>query len=141
MDHLSYEVYCHNCYILHPPKWCSLQEVSTFRHKTWRAPPFIIWFTLYSEVLSNILNKAEVAGEISRVPLAWGNIHIYHLFFVDDKLFCKATSLEWRRLLRLIETYKQTFGQRLKRKKSPTCLAGILFAYFLLSFCCWFCFL
>lgn len=130
VDHLSYEVYCHNCYILRPPKWCSLQEVSTFRHKTWRGPPFIIRFTLYFEVLSNILNEAEVVGEISGVPLAWGNIHINHLFFVDDKLFGKAISWEWRRLLRLIETYKQTFGQRLKKEKISNMFSRNTFCLF-----------
>lgn len=42
-----------------------------------------------------------------------------HLFFADDSsLFCKANSVEWRRLMRLLEKYENASGQKLNKDKT-----------------------
>ncbi|XP_042950020.1 uncharacterized protein LOC122282127 [Carya illinoinensis] len=55
---------------------------------------------LYAEVLSSILNQVERSTSISGIPIGRGRIHINHL------LFCKAKSLEWSRLIFLLNTYE-----------------------------------
>jgi hypothetical protein len=42
-----------------------------------------------------------------------------HLFFADDSLiFCKAKSLEWRRLVKILELYEVASGQKLNKDKT-----------------------
>lgn len=38
--------------------------------------------------------------------------------FADNIIFCKVNSIEWRRLLSLLEIYKNAFGQLLNKEKT-----------------------
>lgn len=79
--------------------------------------PYI--FILCAEALSSLLNNVEMTGAITGVPLAKGKLNINHLFFADDiLLFCRANSLEWSRLIFLLNTYEQASRQRLNKEKT-----------------------
>ncbi|XP_042950057.1 uncharacterized protein LOC122282168 [Carya illinoinensis] len=76
-------------------------------------------FLICTEVLGNILDKAEGKGLITGFPFAKGSLLINHLFFADDSLlFCKANVLECCRLLRLLKLYETASGQRLNLGKT-----------------------
>jgi hypothetical protein len=61
-------------------------------------------FLLCAEAFSSMLSKAERTGVITGVPKG---PKLSHLFFADDSLlFCKANSVEWRRLTKLLEEYE-----------------------------------
>lgn len=76
-------------------------------------------FILCSEVLGNLLDKAEAKGLISGFPFARGALLVNHLFFADDSLiFCKANALEWWRLSHFLKLYEQASGQRLNMDKT-----------------------
>jgi hypothetical protein len=58
-------------------------------------------------------------GVISGVPTSPKGPKLNHLFFVDDNLlFCKANSVEWRRLLRILGIYEAGSGQKLNLQKT-----------------------
>ncbi|XP_042939340.1 uncharacterized protein LOC122274360 [Carya illinoinensis] len=76
-------------------------------------------FLLCVEVLSCLLLKAEREGSISSVPVGRGPVKVNHLFFADDSLiFCKANSLEWSRVMRILTQYELASGQKLNKEKS-----------------------
>jgi hypothetical protein len=61
-----------------------------------RDPPLPYFFILCAEGLSTWINKMERAGGIIRLPLTRGGTRLNHLFFADDSLlFCKADTVEW----------------------------------------------
>ena len=75
-------------------------------------------FLLCAEALNSMLSKAEQIGVIIGVPTSKKGPRLSHLFFADNNLlFCKANSVEWRRLTKLLEAYKQVSGQKLNREK------------------------
>jgi hypothetical protein len=76
-------------------------------------------FLLCAEVLSSMLSKAESAGVITGVPTSKRGPKLTHLFFADDSLlFCKANSVEWRRLTKILERYEDASGQKLNKDKT-----------------------
>ncbi|XP_042954623.1 uncharacterized mitochondrial protein AtMg01250-like [Carya illinoinensis] len=76
-------------------------------------------FILCAEALSCLILKADFEGSISSVPMGKGLIKVNHLFFADDSLiFCKANSLEWSRLMRILTQYELASSQKLNKEKS-----------------------
>lgn len=76
-------------------------------------------FIICAEILSSLLYNAVKTKAITGVPIAKGRININHLLFADDSLlFCKANSLEWSRLIQVLNTYAQASGQRLNKEKT-----------------------
>jgi hypothetical protein len=68
-------------------------------------------FLLCSEALSALLMRAEKNGVLIGVPTSKKGPTLSHLFFVDDSLiFCKANSVEWRRLTKILEKYEAASG-------------------------------
>jgi hypothetical protein len=66
-----------------------------------------------------MLSKAESKGIITGVPTSKRRPRLSHLFFTDDSLlFCKANSVEWQRLTKLLEDYEVAYGQKLNKEKT-----------------------
>lgn len=64
-----------------------------------------------AEALSALLCHAESSGCITGIPTSKRGLRLSHLFFADDSLlYCKANSVEWRRLMRLLEKYENASG-------------------------------
>lgn len=86
-------------------------------------------FLICVEALSFLLHHAERTKCITRVPSSKKCPHVGHLCFADDSLlFCKTNSVEWRRLMRLLEKYELAYGQKLNTEKTSIFfffLAGI----------------
>jgi hypothetical protein len=76
-------------------------------------------FLLCAEALSSMLIRAECTGVITKVPTSKNGPRLSHLFFADENLlFCKANSVEWRRLTKLLEEYEVASGQKLNKEKT-----------------------
>lgn len=76
-------------------------------------------FIICAEVLSSLLSNVEKTKAITGVPIARGRMHINNLLFANDSLLCcKANSLEWSRLIYVLNLYEQASGQRLNKKKT-----------------------
>jgi hypothetical protein len=76
-------------------------------------------FLICAEALSSMLTRAERNGVITGVPTSKKGPRISHLFFADDSLlFCKANSVEWRRLTRILDKYEAASGQKLNQDKT-----------------------
>jgi hypothetical protein len=55
--------------------------------------------------------RAEKNGVLIGVPTSKKGPTLSHLFFADDSLiFCKANSVEWRRLTKILEKYEAASG-------------------------------
>ncbi|XP_062145265.1 secreted RxLR effector protein 78-like [Alnus glutinosa] len=68
-------------------------------------------FLLCVEALSALLNRAKRKGAITGVPTSFKGPQLNHLLFANDSmLFCKANSVEWRRLFRILEVYEAGSG-------------------------------
>jgi hypothetical protein len=66
-----------------------------------------------------MLSRAEINGVIIGVPTSKWGPRISHLFFADDSLlFCKANSVQWRRLTRILDKYEATSRQKLNQDKT-----------------------
>lgn len=66
-----------------------------------------------------MLSKAENLGVITGVPTSKRGPRLSHLFSADDSLlFWKANSVEWRRLINILEKYEAASGQKLNREKT-----------------------
>jgi hypothetical protein len=66
-----------------------------------------------------MLRKAESTGIITGVPTSKKGPRLSHLFFADDSLlFCKANSVEWRKLTKFLEKYEKASGQKLNKEKT-----------------------
>lgn len=73
-------------------------------------------FLLCAEALSSLIRHAENIGSITGVPTSKKGPRLSHLFFADESLlFCKANSVEWRRLVRLLDKYEVASGQKLNK--------------------------
>jgi hypothetical protein len=76
-------------------------------------------FLLCAEVLSSLLLKAEKREVNTGVPTSPKGPRLNHLFFADDSLlFCKANSVEWRGLLKILGVYEAGSGQKLNLSKT-----------------------
>lgn len=76
-------------------------------------------FILCAEAFSSLLHNAQMIGLIYGVPTSKKGPSISHLFVADDSLvFCKANSVEGRRILKIIETYERGSGQKINLKKT-----------------------
>jgi hypothetical protein len=76
-------------------------------------------FLLCTEALSALLTRVEKNGVITRVPTSKKDPRLSHLFFANDSLiFCKANSVEWRRLTKLLDKYEAALGQKLNKNKT-----------------------
>jgi hypothetical protein len=71
------------------------------------------------EAFSALLQQAERKGFITDVPTSSKGPRLSHLFFADDSMiFCKANSVEWRRVMRILGIYEKVFGQQINLQKT-----------------------
>jgi len=79
-------------------------------------------FFICTEALSSLLQRAEQRESITGVPTSKHGPRVSHLFFFffadDNLLFCKANSMEWKRLMRILERYETASGQQLNMHKT-----------------------
>jgi len=76
-------------------------------------------FLICVEALSALLQQAEGKGFITGVPTSSKGPRLSHLFFADDSMiFCKANSVEWRRVMRILGIYEKVFGQQINLQKT-----------------------
>jgi hypothetical protein len=76
-------------------------------------------FILCVEGLSTGLNKMERAGCIIVLPLTQGGTRLNHLFLADDSLlFCKADSVEWFCVQKVLNDYEKVSGQKHNKGKT-----------------------
>lgn len=76
-------------------------------------------FLLCAESLSALLTRAEKNGVLTCVPTSKKGPRLSHLFFTNDSLiFCKANSVEWRRVTKLLDKYEAASGQKLNKEKT-----------------------
>jgi hypothetical protein len=61
----------------------------------------------------------ERAGGITGLPLTRGGTRLNHLFFADDSLlFCKADTVEWYCIQKVLDDYEKASGQKLNKGKT-----------------------
>jgi uncharacterized protein YdcH (DUF465 family) len=76
-------------------------------------------FLLCAEALSSLISHAAETGVITGVPTSPRGPRVSHLFFADDSLlFCRANSVEWRRLMKILGIYEVGSGQKLNLQKT-----------------------
>jgi hypothetical protein len=76
-------------------------------------------FLLCAEALSALLTRVVKKRVLTGVPTSRKGPRLSHLFFADDSLiFCKANSVEWRRLTKLLDKYEAASGQKLNKDKT-----------------------
>lgn len=76
-------------------------------------------FLLCAEALSSLISHAAETGVITGVPTSPRGPRVSHLFFADDSLlFCRANSVEWRRLMKILGIYEAGSGQKLNLQKT-----------------------
>jgi hypothetical protein len=76
-------------------------------------------FLLCAGALSAMLTRAEKKGVLTGVPTSKKGPTLSHFFFADDSLiFCKANSVEWRRLTKILDKYEAASGQKLNKEKT-----------------------
>jgi hypothetical protein len=76
-------------------------------------------FLLCAEALSAMLTRAEKKGVLTGVPTSKKGPTLSHFFFADDSLIlCKANSVEWRRLTKILDKYEAASGQKLNKEKT-----------------------
>jgi hypothetical protein len=77
------------------------------------------FFILCAEGLSTGINKMERAGGISGLPLIRGGRRLTHLFFANDSLlFCKADTVEWYCIQKVLGDYEKALVQKLNKGKT-----------------------
>ena len=78
--------------------------------------PYI--FLLCTEGLSALLHKASTSGRLKGIQSNREGPWISHLFFADDSLlFGQASIMECRKILNILNVYKQCFGQKINKEK------------------------
>lgn len=76
-------------------------------------------FLIYAEALICLLYQAEARGSITSIPIGSDPIRVNHLFLTDDSLlFCKTNSLEWSRMIYLLEIYEKASGKMVNKDKT-----------------------
>jgi hypothetical protein len=82
-------------------------------------PLSLYFFLLCAEGLSTWINKIERAGGISGLPMTRGGTRLTHLFFADDSLlFCKADTVEWYCIQKVLDDYEKASGQKINKNKT-----------------------
>jgi hypothetical protein len=75
-------------------------------------------FLICAEALSALLQQAGRKGIITGVPTSPRGPRLSHLFFGDDSIiFCKANSVEWRRIMKILDIYEKGSGQKINLLK------------------------
>ncbi|KAM2896759.1 hypothetical protein COP2_006481 [Malus domestica] len=78
--------------------------------------PFL--FLICAEGLSAVLRKREEQGYLHGIRVTPDGMQISHLFFADDAvIFCKATEVEVRGILEVLQCYAAASGQIINREK------------------------
>jgi hypothetical protein len=76
-------------------------------------------FLICTEALNALLQQAERKGIITGVPTSPQGSILSHIFFADDSIiFCKANSVEWRRIMKILGIYEKGSGQKLNLQKT-----------------------
>lgn len=76
-------------------------------------------FCLAEEVLSRLLTHASDSGKLSPLFLGRNVSFPSHLLYADDVIiFCRATSKNCRRIIKILNTYKDWSGQHFNPQKS-----------------------
>jgi hypothetical protein len=76
-------------------------------------------FLICAEALSSLLQHVERTGSITGVPTSNRGPCLSHLFFANDSLLlCKANSVEWQHIMRLLEKYECVSGLKLNMDKT-----------------------
>jgi hypothetical protein len=77
-------------------------------------------FSYYVRRLSVLLLLRQRGRGLSQASPLPKEVHILlTYFFVDDSLlFCKANSMEWWRMMKILEKYEMSSGQRLNMNKT-----------------------
>lgn len=77
-----------------------------------RDPFSFFLFVLFLEIMSRIINKLEINGEIQGIKVTRIAPSITHLFFADDFLiFCKAFIEQALKIINCLETFYDRTGQ------------------------------
>jgi hypothetical protein len=76
-------------------------------------------FLICVEALSALLQQAERKGVINGVPTSQRGPSLNHLLFADDIIIlCKANSVEWRKIMRILGIYENRLAQKLNLQKT-----------------------
>ncbi|KAM1949652.1 hypothetical protein ACFX15_009683 [Malus domestica] len=79
--------------------------------------PFL--FLICAEGLSAVLRKREEQGSLHWIKVTPDGTQISHLLFADDAvIFCKATEVEVRVILEVLQCYAAASGQIINKEKS-----------------------
>lgn len=82
-------------------------------------PMSLALFTIFSDLLSRMIAKAEMDGQISSVKVAQTSPRITHLMYADDVvIYCKASEAEARVVNAILQEYCHATGQELNWSKS-----------------------
>jgi len=76
-------------------------------------------FLLCAESLSLLIQHAVNSRVLTGVPTSLRGLRLNHLFFADNSMsFCKANSVEWRRLFKILGIYEAGSGQKINIQKT-----------------------
>jgi hypothetical protein len=76
-------------------------------------------FLICAEAYSALLQQEEKNVVIIGVPTSPRGSKLSHLFFADDSIiFCKANSVEWKRIMRILGIFEKGSGQKLNLQKT-----------------------
>lgn len=68
-------------------------------------------FTIYSDLLSQLLARAEQTGKISGIKVSRHSLKVTHLMYADDLvIYCQATNEEAMEVTNCLETYSSWTG-------------------------------
>jgi len=76
-------------------------------------------FLLCSEGFTGLIMEAARNKKLSGISICRGSPRITHLLFVDDSiLYCKASGMESRELVNIVQKYEEASGQKINTDKS-----------------------
>lgn len=76
-------------------------------------------FVMCTEVLVQMLKRAEQAKKISGLRVARRALPVTHLLFADDSMmYCKGIEEELEQISHILQTYSMASGQRINYQKS-----------------------